>query len=87
MWFCERLRVAIDRTEIEICVVVLDRDKGLKEAVATVFPSANHRFCLRHLVAKMKNKFWGNSSIERSLFSLASQQTDEAFHSVFHQLP
>jgi hypothetical protein len=35
----------------------------------------------------MKNKFRGNSSIKRSLFSLASQQTDEAFHSLFHQLP
>jgi transposase-like protein len=57
MWFCERLRVAIDRSEIEICVVVLDRDGRLKEAMATVTPSANHRFCLRHLVAKMKNKF------------------------------
>jgi hypothetical protein len=78
MRFCERVRVATDRSEIEVSVVMLDRDKGLKEAVATVFPSANHRFCLRHLLAKMKNKFWGNSSIERSLFFLASQQTDEA---------
>jgi hypothetical protein len=45
------------RSEIEISVVVLDRGKGLKESVATVFPSANHRFYLRHLVANMKNKF------------------------------
>jgi transposase-like protein len=43
MWFCERVRVAIDRSEIEISVVVSDRDKGIKEAVATVFPSASHR--------------------------------------------
>jgi hypothetical protein len=35
----------------------------------------------------MKNKLRGNSSIERSLFSLTSQQTDEAFYSLFHQLP
>jgi hypothetical protein len=40
MWFCDRVRVAIDRSEIEISVVVSDRDKGLKGAVATVFPSA-----------------------------------------------
>jgi hypothetical protein len=43
MWFCERVREAIDRSEIEISVVVSDRDKGLKEAVATVFPSSSHR--------------------------------------------
>jgi hypothetical protein len=37
MWFCERVRVAIDNSEIEISVVVSDRDKGVNEAVATVF--------------------------------------------------
>jgi hypothetical protein len=42
MWFCERVRVAIDRSEIEISVVLSDRDIGLKEAVATVFPSSSH---------------------------------------------
>jgi hypothetical protein len=42
MWFCERVRVAIDRSEIELSVVVSDRDKGLKEAVATVFPSSSY---------------------------------------------
>jgi hypothetical protein len=55
MWFCERVRVATDRSEIEISGVVLNGDKGLKEAVA--FPSANNRFCLRHLVANMKSEF------------------------------
>jgi transposase-like protein len=47
MWICERVRVAIDRSEIEISIVVSDRDKGLQEAVVTAFPSASHRFCLR----------------------------------------
>jgi hypothetical protein len=42
MWFCDCVRVAIDRSEIERSVVVSDRDKGLKGAMATVFPHSSH---------------------------------------------
>lgn len=87
MWFCDHLNVAANRSQISISVVVSDRDKGLKEAVATVFPSAGHRFCLRHLAANMRNKFGGKQAVERALYSLASQHSEDAFISLFDKLP
>ncbi|XP_021602837.1 uncharacterized protein LOC110607965 [Manihot esculenta] len=36
-----------------------DRQKGLKEAVKDIFPSAAHRFCCRHLYSNFKKEFPG----------------------------
>nr|GEW33122.1 hypothetical protein [Tanacetum cinerariifolium] len=44
--------------------------KGLIQAIASVFPSAEHMYCVRHIHENMKSRFKGDSirTMEQSLF-------------------
>lgn len=57
-----------------------DRHKGLFDAVAGIFPNANHRFCARHIYQKLKKKHPG--ILIRNLFLKASKAYD---HVTFKQ--
>nr|GEX85817.1 hypothetical protein [Tanacetum cinerariifolium] len=38
---------------------ISDRQKGLIQAIASVFPSVEHRYCVRHIYENMKSQFKG----------------------------
>nr|GEX62841.1 retrotransposon protein, putative, Ty1-copia subclass [Tanacetum cinerariifolium] len=38
---------------------ISDRQKGLIQAIASVFPSVKHRYCVRHIYENMKSQFKG----------------------------
>ncbi|GKC02145.1 mutator type transposase [Tanacetum coccineum] len=38
---------------------ISDRQKGLIQAIASVFPSAEHKYCVRHIHENMKSQFKG----------------------------
>ncbi|GJX73104.1 mutator type transposase, partial [Tanacetum coccineum] len=38
---------------------ISNRKKGLIQAIASVFPSAEHRYCVRHIHENMKSQFKG----------------------------
>ncbi|GJU12596.1 mutator type transposase [Tanacetum coccineum] len=38
---------------------IFDRQRGLIQAIASVFPSAEHRYCVRHVHENMKSQFKG----------------------------
>ncbi|KAF0902769.1 hypothetical protein E2562_019100, partial [Oryza meyeriana var. granulata] len=52
-WFLERLETAIGREENGGWTIMSDRQKGLMNAVARVFPECEHRYCKRNLLANM----------------------------------
>lgn len=58
VWFLTQLRRAIG------CPLGLtissDAGKGLEVAIPSVFPEAEHRECMRHLMKNFKKKFRGN---------------------------
>ncbi|XP_074300032.1 uncharacterized protein LOC141631231 [Silene latifolia] len=58
-WFLELLANDIGRVEGEGLTVMSDRQKGLIDALATVVPKANIRFCARHIWANLKLRFSG----------------------------
>ena len=39
--------------------IITDQDKAKKKAIEIVFPYAQHRWCLWHIMKKMPNKFKG----------------------------
>ncbi|GJY45480.1 mutator type transposase [Tanacetum coccineum] len=39
---------------------ISDRQKGLIQVIASVFPSAEHRYCVRHIHENMKSQFKGD---------------------------
>lgn len=43
-------------TPIEPKVIVTDQDKAMKAAIAEVYPSSAHRFCMWHITEKLKTK-------------------------------
>ena len=56
-WFLENLHKVIG--DPAGLVIHTDACKGLEKAVGIVFPQAEHRECMRHLVANFKKHFKG----------------------------
>lgn len=62
-----------------------DQQKGLVEAVNTVFPRSHHRFCMRHLYANFKKTYKGKQL--RNLFWTASRaSTRSEFDSAMNEI-
>ncbi|KAJ9541248.1 hypothetical protein OSB04_027754 [Centaurea solstitialis] len=53
-WFLELLGDDLDLTTRSNFTFISDRQKGIIPAIAKVFPSAEHRFCVRHIHDNMK---------------------------------
>ncbi|KAK9054930.1 hypothetical protein SSX86_026009 [Deinandra increscens subsp. villosa] len=58
-WFLELLGDDLGLSQNSNFTFVSDRQKGLLPAMAKVFPSAEHRFCLRHIHENFKQTFKG----------------------------
>ncbi|KAJ0962191.1 hypothetical protein J5N97_030019 [Dioscorea zingiberensis] len=65
-WFLTTLRNTIygDEDYNKCITFISDRSKGLVNAIARVFPSSSHAYCLRHLEA---NFMKGNTSLGKAL--------------------
>ncbi|KAG7984020.1 hypothetical protein I3843_04G136000 [Carya illinoinensis] len=44
--------------------IITDQDKAMQIAIATVFPTSRHRFCLWHILKKLPKKFGSHSHYE-----------------------
>jgi transposase-like protein len=49
-WFLTTLKDDLKITNTSPCTIMSDKHKGLINAVEKVFPDAEHRFCVRHLI-------------------------------------
>lgn len=56
-WFMTELCNDIGRVEDMGWTFISDRQKGLVETFEESFPTADHRYCLRHMYSNFKNKF------------------------------
>ncbi|XP_039134530.1 uncharacterized protein LOC120271908 [Dioscorea cayenensis subsp. rotundata] len=92
-WFTSTLGDAIygDDDYTNIITFISDRLKGLINAIAKVFPSSPHAYCLRHLHANflksngqlgksLKDECW--SLIMKIAYACTSFEYDEAVHSL-----
>ncbi|KAK9056764.1 hypothetical protein SSX86_024127 [Deinandra increscens subsp. villosa] len=59
-WFLECLGEDLDLTSNSNFTFISDRQKGIIPAINQVFPSAEHRYCVRHIHENMKSKWRGN---------------------------
>ncbi|XP_022019938.1 uncharacterized protein LOC110920000 [Helianthus annuus] len=57
---------------------ITDRQKGLIPAILKVYPSSEHRYCLRHIHENMKSK-WGGDEYKNLLWNCASASTVPEF--------
>nr|GEY18727.1 transposase, mutator type [Tanacetum cinerariifolium] len=57
---------------------ISDRKKGLIQAIASMFPSAKHRYCVRHIHENMKSQFKGGVYKEM-LWNAAKANSESEF--------
>ncbi|XP_071739317.1 uncharacterized protein [Rutidosis leptorrhynchoides] len=74
-WFLELLGDDLGLTRQSNFTFISDRQKGLLQAVARMYPCAEHRFCLRHIHENMKRKGFNGEAYKKHLWKCASATT------------
>ncbi|KAJ9546885.1 hypothetical protein OSB04_019428 [Centaurea solstitialis] len=77
-WFLEYLKDDLELHTNSNFTFISDRQKGIIPAVAKVFPSAEHMFCLRHIHENMK-KTWKGKEYKDLLWKTATATTVNQF--------
>ncbi|KAI3703759.1 hypothetical protein L1987_73954 [Smallanthus sonchifolius] len=84
-WFLQCVADDLEKDERCNFTFISDRQKGLIPALAKVFPSAEHRFCLRHLHQNMKLR-WRGKAFKDLLWGCATTTTVQEFRSKMEEL-
>ncbi|KAK1355514.1 MULE domain-containing protein [Heracleum sosnowskyi] len=58
--FLKHLKPRLDEHPVQEINFISDRQKGLRDAVHTLFPTSPHRFCFRHMYQNFKSHFKGS---------------------------
>ncbi|XP_039135693.1 uncharacterized protein LOC120273109 [Dioscorea cayenensis subsp. rotundata] len=66
-------------------VLASDRQKGLEEAICRVYPSVEHRTCVRHMYKNLKKKFCGKS-LRRSVWAAARSYTVRGYNTAIEDI-
>jgi transposase-like protein len=69
-WFLTTLRDDLNITNTAHFTVMSDKQKGLINAVKSVFPDAEHRHCVRHLYQNFHKKHKGET-LKNDLWAIA----------------
>ncbi|KAK1415281.1 hypothetical protein QVD17_31059 [Tagetes erecta] len=77
-WFLSCLGDDLDLYSNSNFTFISDRQKGIIPALKDVFPSAEHRYCLRHIHENMKPR-WRGQMYKELLWSCASATTVQSF--------
>ncbi|KAK1409653.1 hypothetical protein QVD17_36182 [Tagetes erecta] len=78
-WFLECLRDDLDLDLNSNFTFITDRQKGLLPSLETVFPNAEHRFCVRHIHENMKSQ-WRGQQFKDMLWRAATATTIPQFN-------
>ncbi|KAJ9543460.1 hypothetical protein OSB04_023167 [Centaurea solstitialis] len=84
-WFLELLGDDLDLEANSNFTFISDRQKGIIPAIAKVFPSAEHRFCYRHILENVKLK-WKGKAYNDLLWRCAAATTVPQFHAEMEQV-
>lgn len=88
-WFCRNLKDGLDEAHGSGTGItfVSDRDKGLIPAVSSVFPDAQHCFCVWHIVRNITAKYRGTPVAATNLVYTASKAlTEDRYEAATQQL-
>nr|KAJ0220763.1 hypothetical protein LSAT_V11C200050740 [Lactuca sativa] len=84
-WFLELLGEDLDLGPNSNFTFISDRQKGIIPAMEKVFPSAEHRFCLRHIQENMK-KQWKGKDLSDQLWECGRATTVNHFNRAMDEL-
>ncbi|XP_062081055.1 uncharacterized protein LOC133785853 [Humulus lupulus] len=77
-WFLKLLKEDLEVIDTRRYTLISDRQKGLENALGSLFDGAEIRFCVRHLHANFKKKFPG-LLLKQKLWACAQATTPEYF--------
>ncbi|KAM3295464.1 hypothetical protein ACQJBY_038010 [Aegilops geniculata] len=81
-WFLTQLKYALGGTEegkFGKYTFMSDRQKGLLNAVTTVFPNCPHRYCLRHIYANFQRAGFRGEDLKKCMDAAAYAYTEHDF--------
>nr|GEU88694.1 hypothetical protein [Tanacetum cinerariifolium] len=78
-WFLECLGDYLDLNRRSNFTFVSDRQKGIIPALASIFPSAEHRFCFKHIYDNMK-LVWRGELYKDFLWKCTTTRTIQSFN-------
>ncbi|XP_071738981.1 uncharacterized protein [Rutidosis leptorrhynchoides] len=84
-WFLECLGKDLDLSVNSNFTFISDRQKGILPAVASVYPCAEHWYCVRHLHQNFK-KNWRGEEYKKALWKAASATTVLCFESAMQEI-
>jgi hypothetical protein len=70
-WFLQTLKDDLNITNTSHWTIMSDRQKGLILAVQKVFPEAEHRFCVRHLIQNFQKAGHRGETLKNNLWAIA----------------
>nr|XP_043623534.1 uncharacterized protein LOC122595263 [Erigeron canadensis] len=84
-WFLRCLGPDLDLDERCNFTFISDRQKGIIQAVSNVFPSAEHRYCLKHIHDNMK-LYWRGKAYKYILWRCAVATTVQQFENHMQEM-
>jgi hypothetical protein len=70
-WFLTTLRDDLNITNTSPWTIMSDKQKGLINAVQKVFPDAEHRFCVRHMIQNFQRAGHRGETLKNNLWAIA----------------
>jgi hypothetical protein len=70
-WFLQTLKDDLNITNTSHWTIMSDRQKGLILAVEKVFPEAEHRFCVMHLIQNFQKAGHRGETLKNNLWAIA----------------
>ncbi|KAG6491634.1 hypothetical protein ZIOFF_046569 [Zingiber officinale] len=86
MWFLRLLAVDINLGNDCAWTFMSHKQKGLIPALDSLFPNAEHRFCVRHMHSNMKNDGYKSVAIKNALWDAAKATTVQEFRKRMQEL-
>ncbi|KAL4587996.1 hypothetical protein LXL04_000874 [Taraxacum kok-saghyz] len=77
-WFLDCLAEDLDLNASSNFTFISDRQMGLTNAIAKIFPNAEHRSCLKHIHENMR-RFWSDTEYRNLLWDSATTTTTPHF--------
>jgi len=85
-WFLDSFKIAMNLNSDDAEITfVSDRQKGLINAVSTVFPFAAHSYCGRHIYGNLKS-VCSNIEIEKLFWQALKASTEAEFNEVLNEI-
>ncbi|KAI9173852.1 hypothetical protein LWI28_007559 [Acer negundo] len=84
-WLLKFLRIDLNLNQSFGITFMIDKQKGLVEAINELWRNSEHRFCVRYMYANFKKKFKGDL-VRNKVWQAAKASTDEEWKDIMEKI-